>query len=255
MMVALAALEAGRRPPPQVFCPGHIDLGDARFHCWKKGGHGTVDMSRALKQSCDVYFYELARRIGIDRIAAMAAALRARPAAAASTCPASSRADPEPRLEAGDPRRSLAAGRDAGRRHRPGLRAGDAAAARRDGGAAGQWRLARQAAADPADRARQPASSRHSAGRSASPRPIWTSCCDGMTRVMNEAGGTAFALRIDRTRHGDGRQDRHLQVRRITMAERSTGVRKNDQTALGQPRPRAVRRLRADARAALCLSP
>ncbi|WP_137178010.1 penicillin-binding protein 2 [Roseomonas sp. AR75] len=73
MVVALAALEArvtsfGER----VHCPGHMDLGNARFHCHNRGGHGGMDMRTALKLSCDVYFYEMAKRVGIDRIAAMA---------------------------------------------------------------------------------------------------------------------------------------------------------------------------------------
>src|SRR3546814_11031782 len=49
-----------------------LGLGDTRFHCWKRGGHGSVDMVEAIAQSCDVYFYELAKRIGIERIEAMA---------------------------------------------------------------------------------------------------------------------------------------------------------------------------------------
>lgn len=70
MMVALAALEAGVATSRYtVFCPGHMDLGDHRFHCWKKGGHGAVDMVGAIRHSCDTYFYDLARRVGIDRIA------------------------------------------------------------------------------------------------------------------------------------------------------------------------------------------
>jgi penicillin-binding protein 2 len=72
-MVALAALESGLITPEfRVGCPGHYEMGSAKFHCWKKGGHGGVDMVDAIKQSCDVYFYEVARRIGIDRIAEMA---------------------------------------------------------------------------------------------------------------------------------------------------------------------------------------
>lgn len=72
-MVAIAALEAGVITPEQtVFCPGHVDLGSHRFHCWKKTGHGTVNMIEALQHSCDVYFYEVARRVGIDRIAEVA---------------------------------------------------------------------------------------------------------------------------------------------------------------------------------------
>ena len=72
-VVALAALESGVvGPHHSVFCPGWMDLGDHRFHCWKKGGHGTVDMYDALRQSCDTFFYDLARRLGIDRIAEVA---------------------------------------------------------------------------------------------------------------------------------------------------------------------------------------
>lgn len=72
-VVALAALESGVISRNHtVFCPGHMDLGDHRFHCWKKGGHGTVDVVGALRHSCDVWFYDVSRRIGIDRIAEMA---------------------------------------------------------------------------------------------------------------------------------------------------------------------------------------
>ena len=56
----------------RISCPGHMDIGDTRFHCWLKSGHGALDLRTALKQSCDVFFYEVARRAGIDRVAAMA---------------------------------------------------------------------------------------------------------------------------------------------------------------------------------------
>jgi penicillin-binding protein 2 len=73
MVVALAGLEAGVvTPDHRITCPGHMDLGDNRFHCWKRGGHGPIDMVESIKQSCDVYFYEVARRLGVDRIALMA---------------------------------------------------------------------------------------------------------------------------------------------------------------------------------------
>jgi len=52
-----------------VECKGFIDLHGERFHCWKKKGHGVVGMRTALKKSCDIYFYEVARRLGIDRLA------------------------------------------------------------------------------------------------------------------------------------------------------------------------------------------
>jgi penicillin-binding protein 2 len=73
LAVSMAALESKLvSPSDTVFCPGYFDLGNARFHCWRKGGHGTLDMRGGLKNSCDVFFYETAKRIGIDRIAAMA---------------------------------------------------------------------------------------------------------------------------------------------------------------------------------------
>lgn len=73
MMVALAALDAKVcRPGDTVFCPGHLDFGNNRFHCHKPSGHGAMNMRSAIMASCDVYFYEMARRVGIDRIAAMA---------------------------------------------------------------------------------------------------------------------------------------------------------------------------------------
>ena len=75
-VVALAALAAGiATPETRVTCEGHMDLGDSRFHCWKKEGHGALGLHEAMTQSCDVFFYEMSRRVGIDRIAAMARAL------------------------------------------------------------------------------------------------------------------------------------------------------------------------------------
>jgi penicillin-binding protein 2 len=73
MVVALAAFEARVATHGEtVFCPGHYDLGDTRFHCHNRNGHGWMDSRTAVKVSCDVYFYEMAKRVGMDRIAAMA---------------------------------------------------------------------------------------------------------------------------------------------------------------------------------------
>ena len=73
MVVALAGLEARAISPyDRVNCPGYLDYGTGRFHCWKKYGHGSVDLQEALKYSCDVYFYNVALRAGMDHIAAMA---------------------------------------------------------------------------------------------------------------------------------------------------------------------------------------
>jgi len=73
MIVATAALEAGLvTPDKKVFCKGYIELGGDRFHCWKRKGHGHVGLHEAIQKSCDVYFYEISRRCGINRISEMA---------------------------------------------------------------------------------------------------------------------------------------------------------------------------------------
>jgi penicillin-binding protein 2 len=72
MMVALAALESGLSPEHEVYCPGYVKLGRHQFHCWKRWGHGSLPLVDAIAQSCDVYFYELAKRVGVDAIARMA---------------------------------------------------------------------------------------------------------------------------------------------------------------------------------------
>jgi penicillin-binding protein 2 len=73
MVVALAGLEAGVITPNEtVYCPGHLEVGNRRFHCWRRGGHGRMDLVQAISQSCDVYFYDLAQRVGIEAISAMA---------------------------------------------------------------------------------------------------------------------------------------------------------------------------------------
>lgn len=72
MITAMAALEEGLiGPDDTVYCPGHVDVSGRRFHCWKRAGHGWVDLQSSLKESCDVYYYDLALKVGQDKIAAM----------------------------------------------------------------------------------------------------------------------------------------------------------------------------------------
>lgn len=71
-MVALALLEAGVSPAETVSCGGAIRVGNTLFHCHKRRGHGALNMRGAIAQSCDIYFYQMAQRIGMDRIASMA---------------------------------------------------------------------------------------------------------------------------------------------------------------------------------------
>ncbi len=73
MITALAALEAGVVDnETSFFCNGHFDVNKERFHCWKRAGHGRMNVYTALEESCDVYFYNIAQDVGIERIAKMA---------------------------------------------------------------------------------------------------------------------------------------------------------------------------------------
>ena len=73
MVTALAALDAKVIDPwTRLPCPGFLELGKIKFHCWLKGGHGSTNVSEAIAMSCDCFFYEAARRAGIDRVSDMA---------------------------------------------------------------------------------------------------------------------------------------------------------------------------------------
>jgi penicillin-binding protein 2 len=68
-MVALSALENGIVDENfKVNCKGKIEMYGQTYHCWKKKGHGVVSLKSAMKQSCDTYFYEIARKLGVDRL-------------------------------------------------------------------------------------------------------------------------------------------------------------------------------------------
>ncbi|MFL2892757.1 MAG: penicillin-binding protein 2 [Candidatus Pelagibacter sp.] len=75
-LVALAALEFGTIDPERpILCKGHkhpYKLYDVKYHCWKKQGHGYMRLRNAIKQSCDIYFYEMARLLGVDRLSIIA---------------------------------------------------------------------------------------------------------------------------------------------------------------------------------------
>lgn len=76
MAVGLAGLEEGViTPETSVYCPGHANFYGRSFKCWKRGGHGAVNLARAIEQSCDVYFYTVGNQLGVDRIHKWATAL------------------------------------------------------------------------------------------------------------------------------------------------------------------------------------
>ncbi|SVC35092.1 uncharacterized protein METZ01_LOCUS287946, partial [marine metagenome] len=72
-LVALSALENDViSPNTTTECRGEIELYGHKYHCWKEKGHGFLRLREAIKQSCDIYFYEVARRLGVDRLAVTA---------------------------------------------------------------------------------------------------------------------------------------------------------------------------------------
>ena len=71
-MVAMAFLEAGLDPEESTVCTGGLRVGNRVFHCWNRRGHGQVNMAKGIYQSCDVYFYHFAQKLGMDVIAPMA---------------------------------------------------------------------------------------------------------------------------------------------------------------------------------------
>ncbi|HSB79682.1 MAG TPA: penicillin-binding protein 2 [Candidatus Methylomirabilis sp.] len=75
LVVAIAGLESGALTPETKFnCPGQFYLGNVKFDDWKKGGHGTLDLKDAIKNSCNVYFYQAGLRVGIDEMVRVAKA-------------------------------------------------------------------------------------------------------------------------------------------------------------------------------------
>lgn len=235
MVVALAALEAGVITPKQrVFCPGHMELGDTRFHCWKKGGHGHMDMHDGLKHSCDVYFYEIAKRLGIDRVAAMGERLGLGktlgfdlPGERGGTIP--SRAWKQGRMgKSWHQGETLIAGIGQGYVLTTPLQLAVMTARLVNGGIAVNPHLIRR---QPGDGLGVPGANLvpelgfPSMGISADHLRIVR---EGMSAVMNEPGGTAYRARITEAGMEMGGKTGTAQVRRISMAERLAGVKKNE---------------------------
>lgn len=70
LVTAFAGLSEGIvTPDTTLFCPGHYQFGNRTYRCWKKGGHGSISFKRAVAESCDVYFYQVGQKLGVDRLA------------------------------------------------------------------------------------------------------------------------------------------------------------------------------------------
>ena len=231
MMVAVAALEARViTPDQQIFCPGHYDMGEQRYHCWKRGGHGPMNLHEALKQSCDVYFYELARRVGIDRLAPMCRRFGLGeptgvelPGERAGLIPTRDwkRAARKASWLHGD---TVLTGIGQGFVLTTPLQLALMTARLVNGGRAVVPRLTR------------PAIMRDSV--SGARRDLFPSLGisvqtlnavrDGMAAVVNEQGGTAYAVRVREPDVSMAGKTGTAQVRRISQAERLRGVRRNE---------------------------
>ncbi|MGH6618372.1 MAG: penicillin-binding protein 2 [Alphaproteobacteria bacterium] len=228
--VALAALEANIPPSFRTSCYGHVQLGNQKFHCWKKGGHGSIDMVDGIKLSCDVYFYELAKRVGIDRVSAMAKRLGMGqslnldiPGERNGLIPTR-----DWKLAAiGVPWQlgeTLVAGIGQGYVLATPLQLAVMTARLVNGGFAVAPRLTlAPPGVDPAD---EPPHSFPPIGVADASRRI---VIQGMVEVVNNPqGGTAFGSRITEKRFAMGGKTGTSQVRRISLAERDRGVRKNE---------------------------
>jgi len=226
-VVALAALESGLISRNHtVFCPGHMDLGDHRFHCWKKGGHGTVDTVGALRHSCDVFFYDVARRIGIDRIAEMAHRFGMGQPTGLDLPHERAGLIPSVEWKKGalgkswSPGESLIASIGQGYVLSTPLQLAAMTARLANGGYAVKPHLTKQIKA------------------LSSEQVIWPTLgvkkenldlvMRGMFEVTNAPNGTAYRSRITEPGFEMAGKTGSAQVRRITMAERSTGVKKNE---------------------------
>ncbi|RWX44341.1 peptidoglycan glycosyltransferase [Candidatus Electrothrix aarhusensis] len=76
IVTAIAGLAEGViTPESSIYCPGHYRFGNRTYRCWKKTGHGAVNLKHALSESCDVYFYQVGQRLGVNRIAGYATRL------------------------------------------------------------------------------------------------------------------------------------------------------------------------------------
>jgi len=233
MIVALAALEKGViNLQSQVFCPGHTKLGNATFHCWKRGGHGTMDMTSAITQSCDVYFYEVARRTGIDRIAAMARRFGLGeptdvdlPGEKGGLVP--SRAwKRKAKGEAWQTGETMLAGIGQGFILITPLQLALMTARLVNGGIAVKPHLTRQLV--PYDDAETGVQVPESTSEPMELHgPHLEAVLNAMASVTNSPRGTAYRSRIKKSGFEMGGKTGTVQVRRITKAEREAGVRKN----------------------------
>ncbi len=231
MMVAMAALEEGIQPAHEVYCPGHYDLGRARFHCWKGTGHGRLDMIGGMKHSCDVYFYDLAHRVGIAAIARTARRFGLDSITGVELAGEEAGTIPTKqwkRSQIGEPWQggeTLVAGIGQGFVLTTPLQLA-VMTARLASGRAVTPRLTRRLLA-PSGRVVRPLAEQDFAPLDL-PGAHFDVVRQGMDAVVNELGGTAYGRRIRKDGMHMAGKTGTAQVRRITMKERRQGVISNE---------------------------
>jgi len=231
MIVALAALEKGViTTEDHLFCPGFLKLGNAEFHCWKRGGHGTVNMNKAIKESCDVYFYEIAKRTGIDNISAMARRFGLGQGLGLELAEETGGLMPTREWKMGatgvpwQVGETLLAGIGQGYILTTPLQLAVMTARLANGGYAVSPHLINDVNTGKQEQAE--ATDANPAKIDINPEFLDV-VIRGMMSVVNEPGGTAYRARIRRRGYEMGGKTGTVQVRRITKAEREQGVRKN----------------------------
>lgn len=230
--VALAALEKGVvTQDTKVHCSGSTKLGASEFHCWKKGGHGTLDLVGALEHSCDVYFYEVARRTGIERIGAMSRRLGMGAPLGVDLPGERNGLVPSNEWKLGAIGTSwqlgetLIAGIGQGYILTTPLQMAVMTARIVNGGRAVKPRLTMDLVGEAGV---QPFPTTEAKSLGIAPEHL-ALVRRGMEEVVNSPTGTAFASRIKDPRFRMAGKTGTVQVRRISKAERETGVLKNDQ--------------------------
>ncbi len=230
MCVLLAALDKGViSPSSQVFCSGFTELGDARFHCWKKHGHGFLKAEQAIVQSCDVFFYELAKRTGIERIAAMAKRLGMGDKLAIDLPGEQAGLVPTPKWKRGaldapwHQGETLIAGIGQGYLLVTPLQLAVMTARLANGGFAVTPRLTK---AVHKDGAKTDDAAAKFDSLNLPPRHLEI-IRQAMNDVVNTPRGTAYRSRIKEPGHEMAGKTGTVQVRRISKSERESGVRKN----------------------------
>ncbi|HZT18063.1 MAG TPA: penicillin-binding protein 2 [Dongiaceae bacterium] len=227
-MTALAALEAGMDPGHTVFCPGFATLGNAVFHCWWRQGHGTLDMVGGIKHSCDVYFYDVARRTGIDAIAAMARRFGLGQPTGIDLAGEKPGLIPDSAWKKAvmkdvwHPGETLSAGIGQGFIQTTPLQLAVMTARIANGGFQLKPRLVRPARVSEADPAKAGAPA-----MGIDPNQLRV-VEEGMRRVVNDPDGTAYGARIAQPGMEMAGKTGSAQVRHISMAEHLAGVRKNE---------------------------